>query len=64
MTSNTRAYVEQDLAGLFAGEVHYARDAPLADYAAFLDELALFLGPWGLRTPRGGDGPEAKYVSA
>jgi len=27
MTSNTRAYVEQDLAGLFAGEVRYARDA-------------------------------------
>jgi 5-methyltetrahydrofolate--homocysteine methyltransferase len=27
MTSNTRAYVQQDLAGLFAGEVRYARDA-------------------------------------
>jgi cobalamin-dependent methionine synthase I len=27
MTSNTRAYVEQDLAGLFVGEVRYARDA-------------------------------------
>jgi hypothetical protein len=64
MTSDTRAYVEQDLAGLFAGEVRYARDAPLAGYAAFPDERALFLGPWGLRNPGGGDGPEAKYFSA
>jgi 5-methyltetrahydrofolate--homocysteine methyltransferase len=118
----TRAYVEQDLAGLFAGEVRYARDAfeglrlmdafmavargdpaalppvrerrvrsrarllvtepaglparsdmadapvpvppffgdrvvkgiPLADYAAFLDERATFLGQWGLKPSRGG----------
>ncbi|MDA0636363.1 methionine synthase [Nonomuraea sp. MCN248] len=123
----TRAYVEQDLAELFEGEVRYARDAfeglrlmdaimavkrgvagaelpplrrrrvktgarlsrtpveelparsdvaadnlvpvppfhgdrivkgiPLADYAAFLDERALFLGQWGLKPTRGGDGP-------
>lgn len=123
----TRAYVEQDLAGLFEGEVRYARDAfeglrlmdafmavkrgvkgatlpplrerrvktgatlvrtpveelparsdvaadnplPLApfhgdrvvkgislnEYAAFLDERALFLGQWGLKPTRGGDGP-------
>ena len=132
----TRAYVEQDLAGLFDGEVRYARDAfeglrlmdafmavkrgvagaqlpalrerrvrarpaddhgpadgratadgdgagrarsdvsatvpvpeppfwgtrvikgiPLADYAAFLDERALFLGQWGLKPTRGGAGP-------
>jgi 5-methyltetrahydrofolate--homocysteine methyltransferase len=118
----TRAYVEQDLAGLFDGEVRYARDAfeglrlmdafmavargdpaalppvrerrvrsrarllvtepdglaarsdvadapvpvppffgdrvvkgiPLADYAAFLDERATFLGQWGLKPSRGG----------
>jgi 5-methyltetrahydrofolate--homocysteine methyltransferase len=120
----TRAYVEQDLAGLFDGEVRYARDAfeglrlmdafmavkrgvagaalpplrerrvrtgarlqvtepedmprrsdvardapvpvppftgdrvvkgiPLADYAAFLDERATFMGQWGLRPARGG----------
>ena len=123
----TRAYVEQDLAQLFDGEVRYARDAfeglrlmdavmavkrgdpgaslpllrdrrvkeptrtrvaaepvqvpsrsdvsttnpvpvppfwgdrivkgvPLADFAAYLDERATFLGQWGLRGSRG-DGP-------
>src|SRR5215472_3075704 len=131
----TRSYVEQDLAGLFEGEVRYARDAfeglrlmdaamavkrgvpgaslpalrerrvrpssrdhagsadvdgdqaqglaartlfrsdvaidvpvpaapflgtrvvkgiPLADYASYLDERALFLGQWGLKPTRGG----------
>jgi 5-methyltetrahydrofolate--homocysteine methyltransferase len=120
----TRAYVEQDLAALFDGEVRYARDAfeglrlmdaaiavkrgdpgarlpelrtrrvrpkatenapppqtdttarsdirtdvpvpevpflgtevikgiPLADYTAFLDERALFMGQWGLKPSRG-----------
>jgi 5-methyltetrahydrofolate--homocysteine methyltransferase len=123
----TRAYVEQDLAGLFNGEVRYARDAfeglrlmdafmavkrgeagaqlpplrearvkpgarlrltepaemparsdvatdndlpvppfygdrivkgiALAEYAAFLDERATFLGQWGLKPARGGSGP-------
>jgi 5-methyltetrahydrofolate--homocysteine methyltransferase len=124
----TRAYVEQDLAGLFEGQVRYARDAfeglrlmdammavkrgvagaqlpalrerrvrtpaaaaaaagpaqvsghsdvsttvavpeppfwgarvikgiPLADYTAFLDERALFIGQWGLKPARGRDGP-------
>src|SRR6516225_6499929 len=123
----TRAYVEQDLAALFDGEVRYARDAfeglrlmdsfmavkrgdagatlpplrearvkpgarlrltqpsamparsdvatdndipatpftgsrvvkgiALADYAAFLDERATFLGQWGLKPARGGTGP-------
>jgi len=123
----TRAYVEQDLASLFDGEVRYARDAfeglrlmdafmavkrgdagaqlpplrearvkrgarlrltapeamparsgvasdndipappfygdrivkgiALADYAAFLDERATFLGQWGLKPARGGGGP-------
>jgi 5-methyltetrahydrofolate--homocysteine methyltransferase len=123
----TRAYVEQDLAGLFDGEVRYARDAfeglrlmdafmavkrgdagaqlpplraarvkagarlrltepakmparsdvatdndvpvppfygdrivkgiALADYAAFLDERATFLGQWGLKPARGRSGP-------
>jgi 5-methyltetrahydrofolate--homocysteine methyltransferase len=125
----TRAYVEQDLAGLFDGQVRYARDAfeglrlmdaamavrrgvpgaelpplrqrrvataaatrlaagedpaaagerlrsdvsatepvpeppflgtrvargiPLAEYAAYLDERALFLGQWGLKPTKGG----------
>ncbi len=127
----TRAYVEQDLAGLFDGQVRYARDAfeglrlmdamiavkrgvagaelpalrerrvratgraagpgadagpeqvtgrsdvsttveipqvpfwgarvikgiPLADYTAYLDERALFIGQWGLKPARGRDGP-------
>jgi 5-methyltetrahydrofolate--homocysteine methyltransferase len=127
----TRAYVEQDLAELYLGEVRYARDAfeglrlmdavaaarrdphasvsdtlpplrqrrvrrqvavpgsngapdvpsrsdvardvdvpvppfwgdrvvrgvALADYAAYLDERATFLGQWGLRPTRGGQGP-------
>jgi 5-methyltetrahydrofolate--homocysteine methyltransferase len=29
----------------------------LADYASYLDERALFLGQWGLRGSRGGEGP-------
>jgi 5-methyltetrahydrofolate--homocysteine methyltransferase len=29
----------------------------LADYASYLDERALFLGQWGLRGSRAGDGP-------
>ena len=29
----------------------------LADYASWLDERATFLGQWGLRAARGGDGP-------
>ena len=125
----TRAYVEQDLAELFAGEVRYARDAfeglhlmdaaigvkrgvpgaalpalrprrvraravgeesaaaepavtvnqsvaqdnrvpeppflgtriikgiPLADYAAYLDERATFMGQWGLKASRKAGGP-------
>jgi 5-methyltetrahydrofolate--homocysteine methyltransferase len=132
----TRSYVEDDLRGIFTGDVHYARDAfeglslmdrvmaakrgegvvvdaareaalaarrarrarqqamvasslpelddasvrsdvavevdvprppffgtrvvrgiPLAEYAAMLDERATFLGQWGLRGARGGQGP-------
>ncbi|HEY3686953.1 MAG TPA: methionine synthase [Streptosporangiaceae bacterium] len=123
----TRAYVEQDLAGLFNGEVRYARDAfeglrlmdafmavkkgvagaelpplrerkvkakarlvetpeeemparsdisvtnpvpeppfwgdriikgvPLADYTAYLDERATFMGQWGLKASRAEGGP-------
>ena len=34
------------------------RGIPLADYAAVLDERATFLGQWGLRPTRGGDGPD------
>ncbi|NYI03969.1 methionine synthase [Allostreptomyces psammosilenae] len=30
---------------------------PLADYASWLDERATFMGQWGLKAPRAGDGP-------
>src|SRR3546814_2623253 len=30
---------------------------PLAEYSGLLDERALFLGQWGLRGQRAGDGP-------
>ena len=33
------------------------KGVPLADYAAYLDERALFLGQWGLRPTRGEGGP-------
>ncbi len=33
------------------------RGIPLADYASWVDERALFLGQWGLRGSRGGTGP-------
>jgi 5-methyltetrahydrofolate--homocysteine methyltransferase len=33
------------------------RGIPLAEYAAMLDERATFLGQWGLRGTRGGNGP-------
>jgi 5-methyltetrahydrofolate--homocysteine methyltransferase len=32
------------------------RGVPLADYAAYLDERALFMGQWGLKPSRGRDG--------
>ena len=31
---------------------------PLAEYAAYLDERALFMGQWGLKPSRGGAGRE------
>ncbi|MXP22160.1 methionine synthase [Gordonia sp. HNM0687] len=33
------------------------KGVPVADYLQLLDERALFLGQWGLRGVRGGDGP-------
>ncbi|WLP90886.1 methionine synthase [Gordonia sp. NB41Y] len=33
------------------------KGVPVADYLQFLDERALFLGQWGLRGARGGEGP-------
>src|SRR4029434_8355490 len=40
----------------FWGE-RIVKGIPLADYAALLDERATFLGQWGLRSTRGGEGP-------
>ncbi len=40
----------------FWGE-RIVKGIPLADYASFLDERATFLGQWGLRGARGGEGP-------
>ena len=34
-----------------------SKGIPLADYAAFLDERATFMGQWGLKASRGGNGP-------
>jgi 5-methyltetrahydrofolate--homocysteine methyltransferase len=34
-----------------------AKGIPVADYSGHLDERALFFGQWGLRAPRGGEGP-------
>ncbi|MFD6099927.1 methionine synthase [Nocardiopsis flavescens] len=34
-----------------------SKGIPLADYAAFLDERATFMGQWGLKAARGGGGP-------
>ena len=33
------------------------RGVPLADYSGMVDQRALFLGQWGLRGARGGEGP-------
>jgi 5-methyltetrahydrofolate--homocysteine methyltransferase len=35
---------------------------PLADYAALLDERATFMGQWGLRGSRGGNGPSYEQL--
>jgi 5-methyltetrahydrofolate--homocysteine methyltransferase len=34
-----------------------SKGIPLAEYAAFLDERATFMGQWGLKAARGGNGP-------
>ena len=39
------------------------RGIPLADYASFLDERALFLGQWGLKPARGGSGPSHEELA-
>ncbi len=35
----------------------------LSDYVGFLDERALFLGQWGLKPTRGGDGPSHEELA-
>jgi 5-methyltetrahydrofolate--homocysteine methyltransferase len=39
------------------------RGIPLADYAAYLDERALFVGQWGLKPARGRDGPSRQELA-
>jgi len=39
------------------------RGIPLAEYGAFLDERALFLGQWGLKPARGRDGPSHQELA-
>ena len=34
-----------------------SKGIPLADYASFVDERAIFMGQWGLKASRGGNGP-------
>ena len=34
-----------------------SKGIPLADYTSFLDERAVFMGQWGLKGARGGNGP-------
>lgn len=34
-----------------------SKGIPLADYTSFLDERAVFMGQWGLKGTRGGNGP-------
>ncbi|HVB43503.1 MAG TPA: homocysteine S-methyltransferase family protein [Streptosporangiaceae bacterium] len=36
---------------------------PLAEYASYLDERALFLGQWGLKPARGGTGPSHQQLA-
>jgi 5-methyltetrahydrofolate--homocysteine methyltransferase len=40
------------------------KGVPLAEYAALLDERATFLGQWGLRGARGGQGPSYEELVA
>jgi 5-methyltetrahydrofolate--homocysteine methyltransferase len=39
------------------------KGVPLADYASYLDERALFLGQWGLKPTRGGTGPSHEELA-
>ena len=39
------------------------RGIPLAEYASYLDERALFLGQWGLKPTRGGAGPSHEELA-
>jgi 5-methyltetrahydrofolate--homocysteine methyltransferase len=39
------------------------RGIPLSEYASYLDERALFLGQWGLKPTRGGDGPSHEELA-
>jgi 5-methyltetrahydrofolate--homocysteine methyltransferase len=53
--SDVATTVDVPVAPFFGSRV--VKGIPLADYVSLLDERALFLGQWGLRGARGGDGP-------
>jgi 5-methyltetrahydrofolate--homocysteine methyltransferase len=46
----------------FAG-TRVVKGIPLKEYAAWLDEDALFKGQWGLKGARGGDGPDYRELA-
>ncbi|HZB30478.1 MAG TPA: vitamin B12 dependent-methionine synthase activation domain-containing protein, partial [Streptosporangiaceae bacterium] len=46
----------------FWGE-RVVKGIPLADYTAFLDERATFMGQWGLKPARGKDGPSYEELA-
>jgi 5-methyltetrahydrofolate--homocysteine methyltransferase len=53
--SDVASHVDVPAAPFFGTRV--IKGIPLADYLSMVDERALFLGQWGLRGARGGDGP-------
>ena len=55
MRSDVAADADVPTAPFFGTRV--VKGIPLADYASLLDERATFLGQWGLRGTRGGNGP-------
>ncbi|CAM3159729.1 methionine synthase [Stackebrandtia soli] len=53
--SDVATGIEVPTAPFFGTRV--VKGVPTADYASMLDERATFLGQWGLKPSRGGDGP-------
>ena len=67
--AGTRALVRSDVSAdepvpqpPFLG-TRVVKGIPLAEYASYLDERALFLGQWGLKPTRGGAGPSHEELA-